>query len=475
MSRKMKLNLCNDERGATTIMVAACMFVIIGLSSLVIDLGQLYTVRNELQNTADAAALAGVAQLVQNQGGSTVRDSATATQAILAVAQKQSQLNGLPTVADGARNDLTITYGFWDIYATDRNLAWTAIGSTCPSTSNANAAQVTIKRDSGLVFGPVANTFAKVMGFSISQVEATAIAYLGYAKGAQAGTVTVPLALPQSVLAGLKSDSDNWLARLLAPREAHAVSNSYTFKDLGGSTFYQNNLQKPLYDTGKAYLVVVNKDDSVPTTVINNLKKYYTSSGTSIRPMARGTRLYPLSEYQWASNIKSIFSAFKSAYNAKKDANSKWRVNVPIYSTSNPSARRQTTFTWHLARNLLPGVSPAQACFTFWNQTYPGGNVPIYVTGFANVDITAVSSVTTCDTCSSYNPALDGKRYSSALDCMINNQLSCRNVDSVSVSVPIDQDTVSPPGSASGGPDNHHMNANAPTVGALAGIPVLVK
>ena len=41
------------------------LFALIGVASLAIDMGQLYTVRNELQNVADAAALAGVGQLIQ--------------------------------------------------------------------------------------------------------------------------------------------------------------------------------------------------------------------------------------------------------------------------------------------------------------------------------------------------------------------------------------------------------------------------
>lgn len=82
-----------------------------------------------------------------------------------------------------------------------------------------------------------------------------------------------------------------------------------TFKDLGSGTFYQSNLQKPQFDKAKAYMVIVNQSDSVPSTVVNNVKRNYTS-GSAIRPSERGTRLYPISEYQWASNIKDIFSAF---------------------------------------------------------------------------------------------------------------------------------------------------------------------
>jgi Flp pilus assembly protein TadG len=455
-------NLFIETRGAVAATVAIALFAIIAIASLAIDLGQLYTNRNELQNVADAAALAGVAQLVQDQGGQAVRDSSLASQAALQVAQTQSQLQGLPILADSERNDLSMHFGVWDIYAASRDQAWTDLGTSCASNSNANAMRVTISRATGLAFGPVTNLFAKAMGYPTSSVSATATAYLGFTMAAGTGTVTIPLAIPQTVLAGMQDGSRSWWARLLAPQEAQATASSFTFKDLGSSTWYQNNLYKPLFDTTKSYLVIVNKSDSVPSTVVNNLKKYYTTGGSPVRAMGRGTQLYPLSEYQWASNIKTIFQAFKSAYNAKKDVNGKWRVNVPVYSTSNPLAQRRQTFPWFMARNLLPGVTEAQACFTFWNQTYPGGNVPIYVTGFANIDVTGVNYNSACVT--------------TAMPEQVNNPDSCRNTCSVSVSVPIDQSTVSPPGSTSGGPDNNHITPGAASnVGAIAAIPRLVQ
>jgi len=452
----------NDTSGAAAVMIALCLLVMMGVASLAIDMGQLYTVRNELQNVADAAALAGVAQLIQNQDGKAVRNSGQAIQSALQVAQTQSQLQGLPSVADAGRNDLEMTIGFWDIYAPSRQQSWTEIGPTCPTDSNANAMRVSIKRAAGFAFGPVTNLFAMALGFPQSQVAATATAYLGFTEAANCGTVTIPLAIPQTVLAGMRTEPSSWFAQLFAPREALATMHSFTFRDLGSDTWYENNLYKPLFDNTKAYLFVVNTNDSVPGTVIDNLKKYYTSGGQPVKAMARGTRLYPLSEYQWAGNIKSIFQAFANAYNQKKDGRGKWYVNVPVYSTTSPLAQHRQSFYWHMARRLLPGVTEAHACYTFWNQSYPGGNVPIYVNGFANVEITHVNYNSTCLT--------------SGMPDQVTNPDSCRNTNSLTVEVPTDQSTVSPPGSLGGGPDNQHINPSAsPLVGAIAAIPRLVE
>ena len=54
-----------DERGVSAIVVAVVLVMLIGFLALAIDIGYLYATKNELQNTADAAALAGAGQLGQ--------------------------------------------------------------------------------------------------------------------------------------------------------------------------------------------------------------------------------------------------------------------------------------------------------------------------------------------------------------------------------------------------------------------------
>ncbi len=48
-----------NEKGQVLVLVALAMFVLLGLAALGIDVGYMYTVRNELQRSADAGALAG--------------------------------------------------------------------------------------------------------------------------------------------------------------------------------------------------------------------------------------------------------------------------------------------------------------------------------------------------------------------------------------------------------------------------------
>ena len=56
----------NEQRGAVAVTVALMMFVLIGFAALSIDIGYLMVTRNELQNVADAAALAATRKLGNN-------------------------------------------------------------------------------------------------------------------------------------------------------------------------------------------------------------------------------------------------------------------------------------------------------------------------------------------------------------------------------------------------------------------------
>ncbi|MFJ5954761.1 pilus assembly protein TadG-related protein [Paenarthrobacter sp. NPDC092416] len=67
----------DSERGAATIMVAALMVVLLGFAALAVDVGALYAEKAQLQNGADAAALAVATDCA---GGSCGDSTATANQ-----------------------------------------------------------------------------------------------------------------------------------------------------------------------------------------------------------------------------------------------------------------------------------------------------------------------------------------------------------------------------------------------------------
>ena len=61
--KKNIISKIKENRGATAIIVAISLLVLIGFLALAVDVGYLYGTKNELQNTADAAALAATRKL----------------------------------------------------------------------------------------------------------------------------------------------------------------------------------------------------------------------------------------------------------------------------------------------------------------------------------------------------------------------------------------------------------------------------
>jgi hypothetical protein len=460
-------------------MAALGLLAFLGIASLAIDTGQIYYARNQLQNAADSAALAAAANLIKDAGGGVAeRDANAASQAAMTVAQRQSQLSGLPALDPGARTDLTLTFGEWNVNAGNPQTAWTEVGSTCSSNSTANAVKVQLRRGAGLAYGPVTNFFACVFGANTSEVAASAIAYLGYTTSVGTGTVQVPLALPSSIVTA-SSGHSGWFARLLGPRAAVAATKTLKFKDTGGSQVTSSVPTSPAaaLDSNQPYFYTVGPSDSVPNTIKDILKKVYTPSYTSQNPVVVaslkvGQQIYPRSEYPWGrSYIGAIFQNLKQAYNYKKDPSGKWHTTLAVFGPKTVASLPMKTGFMTLARLLTPfWPSEAFACTTMNPPT-------IMVTGFVNVDVIGVTANnTTCDDCTSYRPANNGTYYSSKKDCLTNKPDSTWNANTVTVENVTDASTVTPTGSLSGGPSNQTINPGAPaSVGSLAAIPRLVK
>ena len=489
--------LIKRTEGSVAVIAALGLVAFLGLVSLAIDMGRLYTTKNELQNVADAAALAATGSLIHDYGAGAVRDAAAAQQAALTVAQRQSQLSGQDAVGNADRNDLNIIFGAWNIYTGNPATAWTEIGSSCSSTSNANAVKVKIRRASGTVYGPVANFFGGILGLNTSEVSATAIAYLGYTIGVPTGGVQLPLALPSTGPSSplVSNGRTGWFASLFGPSEAVASApKTIKFRDTGGATVTVNSSKKiptsPIaaLDANQGYFYTPKANpsvNSVPNTIKNIIKKIYTPSltGTATVPVfvgdiKVGQQIFPASEYPWgSSNMKPIFDNLKAAYNAKKDASGKWRTTLVVHGPLGTSSLPQKTGFMSLARLLTPfWPSEAFACATIQPPT-------TFAKSFVNVDIIAVTSGTGDDgnytypkTIATPVPASGTTTYTNQKDFLNRFPTSTWNVNTVTIQTVTDASTVSPPGSTSGGPSNQGVNPGAPpNTGAFADLPVLVN
>ncbi len=226
---RFKGALANEE-GVAAPVIGMFIVIFIVFLAIAVDLGRLYIIKNELQNAADGAALAGARQLYQT---SQTIDVTSVTNAVqdCALQNKSLDVTQLHASAEIGKWDFT-TQTFTPIpnptYTTDVNTV----------RSHSQNGWVTVVRICQPHHG-----FCFCSGYwAISQLgtQATAVAYLGITGSA---SPDIPFALPDSVLtAALRPEAQESFWGLLTPTPAYAaVSRTLTWKDLGGSPDPQSN------------------------------------------------------------------------------------------------------------------------------------------------------------------------------------------------------------------------------------------
>ena len=144
-----------NRRGATLVLVAILMTVLIGFSGIAIDASRLYVMRAQLQTTADAAAIAGIVE-VNNERPT------NATTIALQYVPKNLVEQTAATV-----NAADVEPGYWN-FATN---VFTPLASwTDPAVG---AVRVTARY-------PGAYTFARIFGATGQTVTARAVGAIGY-------------------------------------------------------------------------------------------------------------------------------------------------------------------------------------------------------------------------------------------------------------------------------------------------------
>lgn len=198
------------QRGAVAIYVALFLPVAIGFLALSVDIARELVVRNQLQNAADAAALAGAGQL-QWGGASTMWANASA---------KATAAIGLNS-ADGATLSTgTIATGYWNVTGSPSGMQSTAI---TPGANDMPAIQVTVSRASGSNGGPIQTYFAGLIGTSTINVSATAVALIAPPGTAKPGAL-FPLVITQCMY------QNYWNASTGQPMIDPSTGKPYEFK-----------------------------------------------------------------------------------------------------------------------------------------------------------------------------------------------------------------------------------------------------
>jgi Flp pilus assembly protein TadG len=160
-----------DTRGAVAIIVAIMIVVLLSFGALALDISNAMIARNELQNVADASALAGARQLgviYQGlpQGSPYTTYTLSNPSAVVNAATDVALANQARQVAISL-NAADIVIGVWN--SGPRTLT--------PGNVGATGVRVTARRDGG-ANGPVATWLAGIMGINSMNVVATATAAL---------------------------------------------------------------------------------------------------------------------------------------------------------------------------------------------------------------------------------------------------------------------------------------------------------
>ncbi len=185
-----------NQKGAVIIFVTIALALLIGMTALALDLGHLYLVRNELQNAADAGALAGVRFLYNSDGFVNPEANVRAYNAAVTNISEKVPVEVL---------DAEIERGHWSF--SDKtfipNDSLLPVSLSPPYTfsdldSNpdfVNAVRIVTRRGGTPGGTQAAAFFSRFWGYLGFNLQATAIAYIGFAQAVEPAVVDKPIAI----------------------------------------------------------------------------------------------------------------------------------------------------------------------------------------------------------------------------------------------------------------------------------------
>ena len=178
----------HGQRGSVAILFVLFLPVLLGFTALTIDLARLNLTKIELQNAADAAALAGVRSLSDPSILATDKpyNWSAATATALDVA-KRNFVNG------ALIRHALIETGYWNLQNPSLGLRQLST----PGAGDVAAIRATIALSSGQNNGPLRLFFAPILGIADRNIQASAIAVLPAPGG---GTGLFPLVISKTFI-----------------------------------------------------------------------------------------------------------------------------------------------------------------------------------------------------------------------------------------------------------------------------------
>jgi len=189
-----------DQKGIAAVWVAIVLLMLLGFAALAIDVGYLYATKNELQNIADAAALAGAGELGQIYKGLAPADQQSydfSTKREDIVASARGVVGSGKNKAGG--KDVSIRDD--DIIIFNINQAVGDLKSGSNFYTLPDAVRVIARRDAS-ANGPIRMFFARIfegIGFNFSNINADATAGLTTLTEVGPGEMNMPIGLSENL------------------------------------------------------------------------------------------------------------------------------------------------------------------------------------------------------------------------------------------------------------------------------------
>lgn len=197
MKRRALGHQLKNQKGLSLVFVAICIFALLSMAALSIDIFHLVVARGELQNAADAGALAG-ARFLYNDNGTSVNAGCNDI-AMAAATANQSEKVAVEVAAGEVRR------GHWSFnartFTPNDALAPIDLWNTSSEELDANinfinAIEVKARRNAT----PVASWFARIFGYQGFAKSATAVAYIGFAGSLAPGEADQPIGICKQAL-----------------------------------------------------------------------------------------------------------------------------------------------------------------------------------------------------------------------------------------------------------------------------------
>lgn len=206
------------QRGSVVLWFLLIVAVLLTFGSFAIDLPHVAIARNELQNDADAAALAGASALMTpGSSGLAWAQAASATSAAISLNE-----------SDGRKlTSGTVQTGYWNMTGHPSTLQPTTI---TPGPYDMPAVQVTVTRAASQNGGAIPLLMGNFLGMSTTNGSATAVAVVASPSTVAAGGV-FPMVIDQCVL------SQYWNAQANQPTIDPASGLPYEIQIGNGKTY----------------------------------------------------------------------------------------------------------------------------------------------------------------------------------------------------------------------------------------------